>query len=116
MKNNFKFNALLISILTAGLLGVATAAPARAANPAKLETMFTVAMTHYKQGKVAGAYGRFAALADQGHPEAARIALFMLGHGAQMYGSDWGASQPQIDLWTKLANRGVEPLKSASFD
>lgn len=118
MKASFKFKALLISIMAAGLLGVASAAPAPAttANSAKLETMFTAAMTQYRQGKLAGAYGRFAALADQGHAEAARIALFMLRHGAQMYGSDWGASQPQIDRWTKLENLGMEPLKSASYE
>jgi hypothetical protein len=114
MKFKNKFNVLLIPIMAIGLLCTATAAPA--ADASKAETAFEEAMTHYKQGKWSGAYGRFAALADHGHAEAARIALLMLRHGPQMYGSDWGASQPQINQWTKLAVQSLEPLQSVSGD
>lgn len=112
MKINSRFTALLISTIAACVLGTATAATA--ADAAKPETAFTEAMAQYKQGKWSGAYGRFAALADQGHTEAARIALIMLRHGLTMYGSDWGASQPQIDQWTKLALQRAEPLRIVS--
>jgi hypothetical protein len=59
----------------------------------------------YRQAKFAGAYGRFCELADRGNPEAARIALFMLRYGTQLYSSDWGASQGQIERWIALAAR-----------
>lgn len=114
MKINSRFNALLISTIAACVLGTATAATA--ADAAKSETAFTEAMTQYKQGKWSGAYGRFATLADHGHAEAARIALIMLRNGATMYGSDWGASQPQIQQWTKLAVQRTAPLQSVSGD
>jgi hypothetical protein len=114
MKFQSKLGALLISITAVGLLSTAIAVSA--ANTKKTETAFEEAMTHYKQGKWSGAYGRFAALADHGHPEAARIALVMLRHGQEMYGSQWGASQPQINQWTKLAGQGLEPMQSVSGD
>lgn len=114
MKIHSSFNALLIPIMACCLLGSATAATA--ADAAKPETAFTEAMTQYKQGKWPAAYGRFAELADQGHPEAARIALIMLRHGVSMYGSDWGASQPQIEQWTKLARERTEPLQIVSYE
>ena len=109
MKINSKFNALLISTLAACVFSTATAATA--ADAAKSETAFTEAMEQYEQGKWSGAYGRFVALADHGHPEAARIALLMQRHGVKLYGSDWGASQPQVDRWTKLALRRAEPIQ-----
>jgi hypothetical protein len=112
MKINSKFNTLLISIMAICLH--CTAAEATIADAPKYETAFTAAMTKYKLGQWPAAYGRFVALADQGHPEAARIALIMLRHGVTMYGSDWGASQPQIDQWTKLAFQPMEPLHVAS--
>lgn len=74
------------------------------------------AMEQYKQGRWSAAYGRFVALADQGHAEAARIALLMLRHGAKMYGHDWSASQPQINEWMKLALQRMKTLESESGD
>jgi hypothetical protein len=73
-------------------------------------------MQLYRQGHWSGAYGRFAALADQGHAEAARIALLMLRHGSKMYGHEWAASQPQIDQWMKLTLQRMDALVSESGD
>jgi hypothetical protein len=114
MKINSRFNALLISIMAVCLH--CTAAEANVADASKSETAFTAAMTKYKQGQWPNAYGRFVALADHGHPEAARIALIMLRHGVKMYGSDWGASPTQIEQWTKLAFQPMEPLQIVSGD
>jgi hypothetical protein len=66
---------------------------------------FNKVLELYQQAKFAGAYGRFCALADRGDPDAALIALFMLRYGTQLYSSDWGASQGQIDRWIALAAR-----------
>lgn len=95
-------------------------ANATAATPsihvASADAAFSDALEQYKQGKWTAAYGRFAALADQGHAEAARIALLMLRHGAKLHGQDWGASQPQINQWMNLALQRMEELKSESGD
>jgi hypothetical protein len=69
------------------------------------EADFNNVVKLYRQAKFAGAYGRFCELADRGHPEAARIALFMLRYGSQLYNSEWGASQGQIERWIALAAR-----------
>jgi hypothetical protein len=73
-------------------------------------------MAQYRQGKWSAAYGHFSNLADHGHAEAARIALVMVRHGTKMYGTNWGASQPQIENWMKLSLQRMEPLKSDSGD
>ena len=89
---------------------VAVVQPARPAADAAMVT----AMAHYRQGKTSAAYFEFAKLADQGNVEAARIALTMLRYGGTMYGTEWGSSQPRIDLWTRLASQPGEPMASES--
>jgi hypothetical protein len=80
------------------------------------EADFSEVLKLYHQAKFAGAYGRFCALADRGHPEAARIALFMLRYGKELYGSDWSASQGQIDGWTALAARNPVRIVESTSD
>ncbi len=113
---NFKshLSAALLAIMAAGLFS--TAAQAATPDAGKADALFTEAMAQYKKGQWSGAYGRFAALADQGHTESARIALFMLTHGSSMYGSAWGASQPQINQWTKLTYQKAESVQASSGD
>jgi hypothetical protein len=77
---------------------------------------FNKVLELYHQAKFAGAYGRFCALADRGDPEAARIALFMLRYGTQLYGSDWTASQDQIIRWIALAARNPVHLVESGGD
>ncbi|MBT9505706.1 hypothetical protein [Rhodoferax sp.] len=83
---------------------------------ANSDVAFKQAMEQHKLGNWSHAYGRFSALADGGDAEAARIALFMLRHGSEMYGLKWGASQPQIDQWTKLALQPKPSLEAVSGD
>ncbi len=83
--------------------GQATASTTGAVPGASPDAAVNQAMEQHKLGNWSHSYGRFAALADAGNAEAARIALFMLRHGSDMYGLEWGASQPQIEQWTKLA-------------
>lgn len=95
-------------------------ANAAAATPpapaAGADAAFSEAMEQYRDGRWSAAYGRFARLADQGHVEASRVALLMFRHGAKLYGAEWGASQPQIDLWTRLALIPMQALVSESGD
>ena len=46
-------------------------------------------------------------LANNGSIEAARIALFMHRHGVQLYGSDWAATDEDLELWSKMT--GTRP-------
>ena len=53
------------------------------------------------------AYGNFSRLAGSGHQESARIALFMLHHGPQLYGTTWSAPQTQIAHWMKVSRTSI---------
>jgi hypothetical protein len=81
-----------------------------------VEPSFSQAMAQCREGHWSAAYGRFANLADQGDVEAARIALLMLRYGAQMYGVQWSASQPQIELWSHLVAQPMDGLTPESGD
>lgn len=63
---------------------------------------YAEAVQEYRAGRWSSAFGRFIALANDGNVEAARIALFMQSHGRQLYGSDWDASEEDIELWSRL--------------
>jgi hypothetical protein len=88
---------------------------AQAGKPDSDATMNT-AMEQYRQGRYSIAYVQFCKLADEGNAEAARIALIMLRYGRRMYGTEWGSSQPQIDLWIRLAGQPGEPMTSETGD
>lgn len=77
---------------------------------------FSQALDDYKDGKRTAAYGQFARLADRGDAESARMALILLRHGQKLHGTAWGASQPQIDHWMKLARGPMPPLVAESGD
>ena len=79
--------------------------PAPAAAAATIPTTdiaFADALQLYRQGRWSAAYGRFVHLADAGHEESARIALVMVRHGADLYGTEWAASQPQVSAWEQM--------------
>lgn len=66
---------------------------------------FLHALGLFREARWAAAYGRLSFLADEGHDEAARIALFMLRHGNDLFGSAWSASEDQVDAWIHAAAR-----------
>lgn len=104
--------AAILLLCAAGAMAMTTTAtPAQS-----IDAPFKQATEQHKLGNWSHAYGRFSALADGGDAEEARIALFMLRHGPDMYGLEWGASQPQIDQWTKLALQTAPPLEAVSGD
>lgn len=95
---HFKFS------FAAGVLGLFLAlGQAHAAQAHDEAGTLEYARALYTQHRWSGAYGRFAALADRGNPEAAQIALFMVRHGAQLYQTAWSATQPQIAQWVRLS-------------
>ncbi len=55
--------------------------------------------------RYADAYGRYADLADAGDPAAASLALAMVMHGPALFGSDWSATNGQLQRWSTLAQQ-----------
>jgi hypothetical protein len=83
-------------------LGAALSLPAHAQATADRDAAFAAATQEYRAQHYAGAYGRFVRLADQGHAEAARIAWMMYRDGPVLFGTQWYASTPQLEAWSKL--------------
>jgi hypothetical protein len=63
----------------------------------------------YEEGRWEAAYRQFAALADDGDAEAARVAWLMHRHGLPLYRTVLPASEPQRIRWQQLSG-AVAPL------
>lgn len=100
MSHRFQLR-IAAAALALGFIGAASASPADDA------VQYAYATSLYQQARWAGAFGRFAALADRGHPDAARIALIMLRYGRELYRTEWSATDAQVARWVDAANRGV---------
>jgi len=74
---------------------------AAAAHPKALQE----ATVHYQAGNWGEAFHRLSLLADAGHPDAARIALFMRRYSVQMYGSYWHVDEQRVQRWERAAAR-----------
>ncbi len=84
----------------------ALSAPCASARPAgpNNDPAFQQAVAQYREGRLAAAYGRFVRLANQGDPDAARIALFMHRYGPVLFGNYWDAQVEEIEMWTELSS------------
>jgi hypothetical protein len=60
-------------------------------------------MADYEHHDFAAAYQAFWKLADQGHPEAARIALLMAAHGQRLYGQRFVIGPVPRERWLAAA-------------
>ncbi|MBL8327068.1 MAG: hypothetical protein JNJ89_19135 [Rubrivivax sp.] len=87
---------------TAAVAAPAPAAPRRAPTPLA-DQLHTRAEHAFQQGRFPEAYGRFVALADAGHPPAARRALWMCEHGLAHFGRDWDCAPHQVADWAAAA-------------
>lgn len=92
----FTLRQIAMSVWIASFATLATAAPE--------DDSFSTAMQDYDDCHYTVAFRTLAALADGGHPGAARIALLMVRFGPQLYGSQWAASPDQIDKWARVAS------------
>jgi len=61
------------------------------------------AVQAFVEQRYATAYGRFMALADEGHTPSAVMALAMVSNGATLFGSQWSATPWQLQRWSALA-------------
>ncbi len=82
-------------------LGTTHAPPTFAADTDDMA--FGDAMVSYERNHWREAYDALSALADRGHPEAARIALQMWRYGPTLYGSGFGAAPMQRQRWVHAA-------------
>lgn len=97
MSHKHSFTSVVLAAFLT--MGPAHAAPPDMSNAKKFEYAHQL----FTQRQWSGAYGLFAELADRGHSEAARIALFMVRHGPQLFNSAWSASEMQIKKWCQLS-------------
>ncbi|WP_418320657.1 hypothetical protein [Piscinibacter sakaiensis] len=68
----------------------------------------SAAFAAYERTQWASAFDQFAALADGGDEDAARIALLMARHGRQLYGIELAAPQARRDGWMLAATRAID--------
>jgi hypothetical protein len=87
----------------------------RSVRPAAAATaaLFEQGQAHYEAGRYAQAYALFARLADEGHAEAARIALQMRQWGPRLYGTTFTAGPKQLERWRALLPRATTPRAGA---
>jgi hypothetical protein len=67
---------------------------------------YQFAVRSFREHRYAAAYGRFAKLADAGHPPSAQLALVMYRHGPTMFGQNWDATPEQLERWSALVVKG----------
>ncbi len=84
------------------LSAVASAQTAPVWGPSQVKAEVAQAVLPYRGQQFAGAFGRFAHLADLGHAPSAYLALSMVRDGAMLYGSHWYASPSQLKAWAAL--------------
>jgi hypothetical protein len=95
------------------LLSAATGAALYAAEPvapapvAQFALRYDAAMDALRHQRYSAAYGRFAALADQGHAPSALMALAMVTYRPTMVDPGWEATPGQLRRWTDLAMEQV---------
>ena len=70
------------------------------------------AATSYRKGDLGAAFVKFAAFANKGNPDAARVALFMHLYGPVLYGRYWASTAEEIRRWRELV--AVVPAAAAA--
>jgi hypothetical protein len=100
-------------VVVAASVMTLTAVPAQADEPAAPSERFHQGMAAYETSHWQIAFERFAALADDGHAEAARIALQMARFGPALYGQRFEATPDRRSRWVVVAIGGIERPQAA---
>ena len=94
---------LALAALALAALALALGSGATRGAPTTEPAMdFDDALLAYEVNHWQQAYAAFAALADRGHVEAARLALAMRRHGPTLYGTRFVATERQVERWSGL--------------
>lgn len=111
--------AMPLIVVAANALGVASARAQELRTPGADTTRgYDDAVHALTAQRYAAAYGRFAALADEGHAPSALMALAMVTYRPSLSGPQWSATPAQLQRWSALAAREVHELGSliAEYD
>lgn len=104
--------ALLLPLLAPAASETAPRSAPHALQDTAHAAAHAAALAEYEAGHWSQAYTAFVALADQGHAQAARIALLMAARGPVLYGQAFDASVPQRQRWAAMQ---VPPLDADFF-
>jgi hypothetical protein len=118
-KTSSPLRTLATALARAALLGALFAGiTAGAQTPAAIDTAaaFDNALVAYERNHWDSAYAAFTALADQGHPEAARLALQMWRHGPGLYRRRFLPAHT-AGCWSRVWRCGAkgEPLRACQL-
>ena len=108
------FGAILARWCFAIVLATASGAFAQEGGPSARTVQpdgavtFEAAQAAYERNQWPQAYAAFAHLADDGHGEAARIALQMWRHGPRLFGQCFQAAPARRDAWRRAALQAAE--------
>lgn len=89
----------MLSLHRPGVRPVATGGNAAAGAELNLQA----ALQAMQQSRWAVAFGQFVALADDGHPQAARMALLFAQRGTRLFGGSYAATAAQLRAWSRIA-------------
>ena len=85
-----------------------------------IEHEYAQAVQSFRAGRTSEAYGQFIELANRGDVDAARVALFMNGYGASLYGKHWShycSMRPGITgLWQVSGRNRLPYAKRVELD
>lgn len=70
----------------------------------------------FRSQRYAEAYGRYAALADDGDAASAGMALMLVSNGPTLFGSPWSATPGQLRRWSTLTTRDATRLGAQLAD
>ena len=82
-------------------LSIARPDPVRAVRTIERARRFDEAMRLMEEGRWSASFKRLAALADDGHPPAARIALVFVQRGTSLFGGVFHATPEQRASWER---------------
>jgi hypothetical protein len=89
----------VVAVIFAALSG---APPVAGAQPAA-DRLHAHAVESFRQGRFPEAYGRFIDLANVGHAQSARYALWMCENGMLLFGKDWDCAPQEVEDWARTA-------------
>jgi hypothetical protein len=100
--------AMPLIVFGANACGIASARAEELRSPGTEHTQtYDDAVHALSTQRYSAAYGRFAALADQGHAPSALMALAMVTYRPSMSGAQWSATPAQLQRWSALVAREV---------
>ena len=100
--------AMPLIVVAANVFGVASARAEELRSPGTEYTQrYDDAVHALGTQRYSAAYGRFAALADEGHSPSALMALAMVTYRPSMSGAQWLVTPTQLQRWSALVAREV---------